>query len=174
MNRIERLRRAAILCCHFVRNYAYYQGGWIDVISLANNEFWITVQNDFLDISILEWMKLFGSYKDKHHWTKVIHDSEAFKINMLDYCHIGDDEFNKDRENIKKYRDKFVGHLDSEKVMNIPRLHNALNAVKYYYKCVYVELPFDSRFHLPSDLEEYYDNCLFDSKSVFQSIKACR
>lgn len=50
MERVTKLRRVALLCCHFVRNYAYYKASEGGEIS---NEFWKTIHSNFLDIAVL-------------------------------------------------------------------------------------------------------------------------
>ena len=120
MDREKRLRRVALLCCHFARNCAYYRAGWDGKNTKATNEFWVTVQSNFIDIAVLEWLKLFGDHNDMHHWKKVIEDRETFKNEMLNSCKITEEELVNSRDSIKEYRDKFIAHLDSEETMNIP------------------------------------------------------
>ncbi len=85
MDREKRLRRAGLLCCHFARNCAYYKASWHNNKSKAINEFWATVQNYFIDTSVLEWLKLFGNHSDKPHWGKIAKNPDAFKHNTLSH-----------------------------------------------------------------------------------------
>ncbi len=39
MTRQQRLRRVALLCCHFTRNLAYYRSGWSSGQLLPSSEF---------------------------------------------------------------------------------------------------------------------------------------
>jgi hypothetical protein len=70
MDSTKRLRRVGILCCHFAMNYGYYKAGWEQSDFTVKDQFWISLNNNFIDISVLEWCKLFGDYKGKHHWKK--------------------------------------------------------------------------------------------------------
>ncbi|MDI9819693.1 MULTISPECIES: hypothetical protein [unclassified Legionella] len=42
--------------------------------SKVKDQFLETIQSNFLDISIMEWMKLFGNHSDAHHWKKIAGD----------------------------------------------------------------------------------------------------
>jgi hypothetical protein len=167
MDREKRLRRVALLCCHFSRHCAYYRAGWDGKHTKATNEFWVTVQGNFIDIAVLEWLKLFGDHNDKHHWKKVVNDKESFKEQMLDSCAITEDDLVHSRESFKSYRDKFIAHLDSEEIMQIPVLDTPLALVKYYYTYVTDELGEARLRNLPSDIEHYYQTCFQASEAHF-------
>lgn len=159
MDREKRLRRVALLCCHFSRNCAYYRAGWDGKKTNATNEFWATVQGNFIDIAVLEWLKLFGDHNDKHHWKKVVGDKQSFKQQMLASCAIKEDDLVQSRESFKASRDKFIAHLDSEETMHIPVLDTPLVLAKYYYTYVASELGKERLRNLPTDIEDYYQEC---------------
>lgn len=167
MDRVKRLINVALLCCHFVRNCAYYKAGYNGKNTKANNDFWLTVWDNFIDISVLEWLKLFGDHNEKHHWKKVVEDQDSFKKEMLNTCGITEDELASCRKSFKEYRDKFVAHLDSEETMHIPELKIALAVVKYYYSYVAKELGTSRLRDLPRDIESYYCKCFGDSEEHF-------
>ncbi|KTD32342.1 hypothetical protein Lmor_2280 [Legionella moravica] len=168
MDKIKKYRRVALLCCHFSRNYAYYKAGWEKINdSKFNNKFWITVQNNFLDIAVMEWMKLFGSYSEHHHWKNILSDIEKFKIDMLKYCGLNEDEFDRLHNEIKKYRDEFVAHLDSKETMKIPIMTKAFKATKFYYRHIYEQLPKESSIGLPSNLQEHYNLSYSDAEKYY-------
>ncbi|STX48592.1 Uncharacterised protein [Legionella hackeliae] len=74
----------------------------------------------------MEWLKLFGNHNDKHHWKKIIHNSESFKNAMLNHCNVTPEEFEMYHKEMKSYRDQFIAHLDSELTMRIPNLTKIL------------------------------------------------
>lgn len=165
MERVLRLRRVALLCCYFVKNYAYYKAGWNGKTSKAKNDFWITVQSNFIDVATLEWMKLFGDYNnDKHHWRNIVDDGNLFKANMLKYCNLSDDEFCCYRQKIKDYRDSFVGHLDSALRMRIPCFADGLALTYYYYNYILGKLKKSEVKNLPENIEEYYQQYFEESE----------
>jgi hypothetical protein len=167
MDRVKRLRRVGLLCCHFARNCAYYKASWNGKETKATDEFWATVQGNFIDISVLEWLKLFGNHDDEHHWKKVSKDPVSFKDGILKDCAIAEDDFVNCRQTFKTYRDKFVAHLDSEEMMQIPELQLALKLVMYYYDYVVSELSSSELRNLPQRLEPYYQKCFSDSEGNF-------
>ena len=75
LTRRQRLRRVGILCCHTLRNLAYYRA-WFDAGKpRADENFWVSANGNFADITVLEWCKLFADERGKHHWAKVIKES---------------------------------------------------------------------------------------------------
>jgi len=154
MSYTHRLRRAGLLCVYFAKNYAYHRAGWDEKISNAKNNFWITTQNNFLDIAVLEWSKLFlKPNNNKYHWTKIVRDRDKFA-----------EEVNKFKANyIEIYRDQFVAHLDNKTIMKIPRLDSALELVCSLYRDVYSQLEDSQKYNLPENLKDYQDACLKDA-----------
>lgn len=141
VNRTERLRRVLIVCCYFIQNLAYYRAGWRPnrVFKRHGSQFWVTANGNFLDHCVLEWCKLFGDEKGEHYWGKIVSDPPAFERDLLSSLGITSDEFNAHIGKIRRYRDKFVAHLDSDKVMNVPDLEIAKNAVFFYQKYILKE-----------------------------------
>ena len=133
MLRNDRLRRVAILCCHFFRNMAYYRAGRIVNNSNFNSNFWNTVNGNFLDVCVLEWLKLFGEKNGNQSWENVITENDVFKKDLLITLNITEDEFSLYINQMRKYRDKFIAHLDSDKVADIPNLQIALESAIHFY-----------------------------------------
>jgi hypothetical protein len=138
VNRIERLRRVLTLCCYFIQNLAYYRAGWNErkVFPRYESQFWVTANGNFLDQCVLEWFKLFGDEKGKHYWGKIVSDPASFEENLLVALGINASGFDAHVDKIRRYRDKFVAHLDSDKVMNIPDLEVAKKAVLFYQRYI--------------------------------------
>ncbi len=133
MTRRKRLRRVLILCCHCLRNLAFYTAGWHRGSLVFRDDFWRTVNGNFLDICVLEWCKLFGDARGKHFWRKVISDGASFYSRLLHELGITEDELNAYIDEVREYRDKFVAHLDSEEIMRPPVLEVAKSCVSYLY-----------------------------------------
>lgn len=133
MTRKQRLRRVGILCCHFLRNLAFYKAGWRKNKPIFNDQFWVNANGNFLDICILEWCKLFGENRGQHYWKKVISDQPAFSAELLHAVALTEIQFSAYVEEMRTYRDKFVAHLDSEEIMKIPKLRVARKSVSFLY-----------------------------------------
>ena len=135
MTRKKRIRRVGILCCHCLRNIAFYLAGWRDgeFVFKEPRQFWITLNGNFIDICVLEWCKLFGLKRDEHYWEKVITDRASFLDGLMKGLGMTKDEFEVYVQEMRSYRDKFIAHLDSEERMNIPKLLIAQQSAAYLY-----------------------------------------
>lgn len=136
MTRRDRVRRLLILCNHFLRNLAFYRTGWrrggIDrkpTLRRKENQFWVTVNGNFFDICVLEWCKLYGDKKGKHHWSKVVTRQDEFERQLLERLRMTSGEFEAYIKVMRRYRDKFVAHLDDSPIMYLPWLRPAKSSV---------------------------------------------
>jgi hypothetical protein len=133
MNRSERLRRTTILCCHTLRNLAFYRAGWSHTRLRVLHPFWVNANGNFLDVAVLEWCKLFAERNGKHHWKRVIRDHPTFIEDLCDSLDLTAKGFHDYAAGVQRYRNKFVAHLDEERVMNIPTLRVARKSVAYLF-----------------------------------------
>lgn len=133
MEHRQRLRNVGILCCHFLRNLAYYRSGWRNGQIVFREQFWINANSNFLDIAVLEWCKLFADSNGKHHWRKVVADQDAYFNGLLHAVGMNDANFANYITEMRTYRDKFVAHLDEVPRMNIPKLEIAKMSIIYLY-----------------------------------------
>jgi len=141
MPRADRLRRVAILCTTFARNLAYYRAGrheehrhLLDPGKTSSANFWRAINGNFIDMCVLEWCKLFADKEDKHHWTKIVTRPDDFHAALLDHLGLDEAGFQEQIVIMRRYRDKFLAHLDSDYVMNIPALHIPKKATWFYYE----------------------------------------
>ncbi len=142
----DRVRRAGIVCVHFLRNLAYYRAGWsvrINVDGYAGSksqvlrrneaQFWRTVNSNCLDICVLEWCKLFAERDGKHGWEKVVSDPSTFIPRLLAHLGVTEAAFKDYADDFRRYRDKFIAHLPEVHTMNIPFLRVGGRSVAYLY-----------------------------------------
>jgi len=137
MNRTERLRRVALLMAGFLRNLAYlraFRDAYPRVPLDWTRDFWVTQGGNCTDIAILEWCKLFADKRDKHHWSQIVTAPEAFSHWLLAQLRMDQPEFTDYVTSVRRYRDKFVAHLDSDNTMDIPMLDIAERAVFFYHQ----------------------------------------
>ena len=177
VNRTERLRRVLIVCCYFIQNLAYYRAGWRPnkVFTRHDSQFWVTANGNFLDHCVLEWCKLFGDEKGEHYWGKTVSDPPAFEKGLLSSLGITAVEFKAHMDKIRRYRDKFVAHLDSDKVMNIPDFQIAKESVVFYQKYILSEEAQASDLLGPEpnlnpcyDLNSLYERRLAEARSEYK------
>jgi hypothetical protein len=177
LTRRERLRRVVILCASFARNVAYFRAGQSEPGSEvrgpthARSAFWVQVSNNFLDIAVLEWCKLLGDDKDKHFWRNVVADPTAFEASLLVNLEMTESDFADLTKKMRRYRDKFVAHLDSDAKMDIPRLTAALAANSFYHEhIVTVEAAAGDLFGLADTREKFaqgYEQCLKEAQQAY-------
>lgn len=166
MKHRDRIRRTAILCCHCARNSAYYRAGWTNGVIVVNNDFWHNLNSNFLDLSVLEWCKLFTDRRGQHHWKKVVAEPDYFIGALREKLSLTVDEFEAHSKRIKTYRDKFVAHLDSERIMELPMLNPLIDSVVYLYGNLWN----DFNHYLPDgpiDLRAYYKKRLEKGREVY-------
>ena len=125
MTRYERLRRVLILCHHCLTNIAYYRGGRSGRKAAydTGSNFWLTVSGNFLDAAVLAWCKLFAS-KERQSWRRIVPAAShnAFEAELLKAVGMTAAEWADYIDVMRTYRDKFLAHLDSDNIMNIPEL----------------------------------------------------
>ena len=174
LTRRDRLRRVTLLCCHFMRNLAYYSVSHPGEPRSPNRDFWVTVDGNFLDQSVLEWCKLLGDERAQHHWTKVVSNKGKFEDELLARLRLNATAFQAYRNEMREYRDKFVAHLDELHVMQVPRLETARASVEFYHAYIVDnEAPTGDLAGLPAaaaQLRQYYDQCTAEAARIYQHI----
>jgi hypothetical protein len=174
MSRHDQLRGVVILCRNFARNLAYYRVGEVPQYSSLRDarhtqvNFWRTTSNNFIDTCVLEWCKLFAEPKGKHCWSIVVSDAARFKSDLLNHLCIDDAVLEKEIKAMRQYRDKFLAHLDAERVMNVPALDVAKGTVWFYHEHVvnHERQPGDLA-GLPTELDSGYSHCEAEAKAVY-------
>ena len=133
MTRRKRLRRVGILCCHCLRNIAFYDAGWKDGELIRKEQFWVNANGNFIDIAVLEWCKLFADERGQHFWRKVVSAHDGFWKGMLGTLGLKQEGFEAYVKEMKTYRDRFIAHLDSDEKMQIPKMGLAKISAAYLY-----------------------------------------
>jgi len=174
ISRRDRLRRVVILCRNFAVNLAYYRvgqrpehSGLLDFQRHGN--FWRAANGNFIDICVLEWCKLFTDSNGKHHWRNIVSDPTQFKTQLLDHLGIDEAAFQREIAAARRYRDKFLAHLDSAEVMNIPILDIAKKAVWFYHAHVVEhEVTPGDLDGLPVELDTGYAQCERQAEATYE------
>jgi len=168
MNERDRVRGVGLLCCHCVRNIAYYTAGRRDGAFVSDEDFWRNANSNFLDIAVLEWCKLFADERGKHHWRKVVPDADAFLSSL--YRTIGTTEATVEAYALKMrtYRDKFLAHLDAERMMEIPELNLAVDTSVFLFNTVR-NAHEDKLADAPFDLRTFYKERLSHARDKYDA-----
>lgn len=160
----DRLRRAALLCRSTLTNIAYFRGRRAMQGRTITDVFQIVIANNFLDMAVLEWCKLFGDAEDtwrqnmqKHSWRLIVTDASAFEVGLLSQLSCSSVEFEALRDYVRTYRDKFIAHLDELRTGRPPMLVN-LKASAAYYLDYLLQHEHNSAAFIPAELSatEFY------------------
>lgn len=179
MTRRDRLRGIVILCCNFGRNLAYYRTGWEEPFSALldgahpHASFWRQANSDFLDVAVLEWCKLMADRRDQHGWRRIVTNPKAFEKELLDHLRMTPERFEEYVKTFRHYRDKFVAHLDADRVMDIPRLDAAKKAVWFYHERIVTREAKTGDLTglsatIPDHMELGYAQCQREAREVFK------
>lgn len=154
------MRRVALLCVHFARNLAFYRAGIKDGALIKSNPFWKTANFNFFDQAILEWCKLFADKKGKHYWENIATNTSQFEIGLFNLLEIDSDGLKNYSDELRKCRDKFIAHLDSELNDFRPHMNTAHKCIEYYYQYI-IEHEDEANYFpdFPVKLSELYDQC---------------
>lgn len=173
MTRTERLRRVLLLCCHFARNHAYLTAGRRGRQLRLRTRFWRSTTNNSYDLCVLEWCKLFADPRDHHYWGNVVADPAAFESELRGRIVIAAPVFQQYVVAMRRYRDKFVAHLDSDRVAQLPSLDIARAAVTVYYGHVLLReaKPVTAKT-FPRDLERYHSDCYYEALDVYEQLRS--
>jgi hypothetical protein len=120
----------------------------------------------------MEWCKLFADIRGKHHWSKLISDKDLFSRGLLNNLNISEESFSQYIAGLKKYRDKFIAHLDQENIANIPVIKLAEESTIYLYN--YIIDNEDKDYctpEAPKDPRAFFNQFLEEGKSVIQKNK---
>jgi hypothetical protein len=171
-----------ILSASFARNVAYFRAGQSQTGAAARapthacSGFWTQASANFLDISVLEWCKLLGDEKDKHFWRNVVTDPAAFEVSLLAHLATTASDFEDLAKKMRRYRDKFVAHLESEGKMDIPPLAAALAANSFYHgHIVRVEAAAGDLFGLADTSDKFakgYEQCFKEAQRAYDRATA--
>lgn len=137
---------------YVVRNAACYEA-----LSQYKDEFeqnwWILIYNNFFDIAILEWCKVFGTDSEPTHWKNLIADHDAFRQGLLSALGTDQASYAAYWETMMSYRNELLAHrFTNPSVKNYPTLDFALKSSFYYYSILIKMLK-----RYPDDLKDYYD-----------------
>ena len=163
MTKNERFRRVARLCCYCAVNVAYYRAWWAGKELVTNDDFFVNANSNALDIAVLDWCILFTERRGKHNWRKVVPETGEFLPELYAQLKIDENCFEGHCLKMKTYRDKFLAHLDEDRLMHIPDLTITLNSVVFLYGILQDE---DAALlnNLPTELGQYYQERLAHGK----------
>jgi len=181
MNTSKRLRRTALLSLHCLSNLAYFRAvrEGVDIGEVPASDVNNRIANNFLDVGVLEWCKLFTDRAGKHHWRKVVSANEDDRTAWRDalVVHLGLTllAFEDYIRAMKTYRDRFVAHLDDDEVMEIPDLDLAIRSAQcLYQRLVDHEAPLlgNPMPEAPESATDFYQDRLGKGQAAVAAMRA--
>ncbi len=130
------------------------------VLTITNPEphlnFWRLMHGALLDLSVLEWTKIFGSNAEPTHWKGMISDHAKFKSDLLTCVGCTEVEWSNYWDEMKGYRDEYVAHHSaSPSKTQYPTLDWAIKSCYFYYSHLIARARATGERRFPNDLEEY-------------------
>jgi hypothetical protein len=169
MDQGDRVRRAGILCSHFLRNAAYYRVGWKDGTLRLRSLFWVTANGNFLDQCVLGWCKLFGDQSGEHYWQKMVADPTNFWPELLQQCGVSESQFDDYTAEMRLLRDKIIARADWDKTEYFPKLDLGTKSVIRLCDSLATS-PETSKF-MPETCAsgaKFLGTCFYDAERVYQ------
>ena len=170
MTKENRLRRIAKLRLHCIRNLSYYRERKEEILDNPKNQFWRTVDGNFIDICVLEWCKLFADTRGKHFWRKVVTNETTFFSGLLENLGCTQNEFEDYISDTKTYRDKFLAHLDNENTMHIPTLNWIETSTLYLYEYLLANEEQNGCFRDVPNIKNYHQQSSDEAKEIYNSL----
>jgi hypothetical protein len=132
--------------------------------------FWRQVNGNFIDTSVMEWCKLIADEREKHHWRRIVTHPDKFEQDLLADLDLDATGLRQEIDVMRRYRDKFLAHLDSDHTANIPVLDTAKRAVWFYHRHVASqEAGAGDLRGLQLDLDRGYLECEAEANAVYSS-----
>lgn len=152
-------------------NIAFYRAWHEAGRPQANVQFWIAANGNFADLAVLEWCKLFADVRGRHHWLKVVKDTNVFEAGLLQALGMTAIEFAGYVGEMRFLRDKFIAHLDDELVMTLPQLTAAKASAVYLYTYLLENGDEEGAFdHAPHNPVDFFDRYFAEAAAVYEHI----
>lgn len=163
-DRILKLTNQVFRLVYIARNIAYHRSLSEYKDDIVQN-YWVYIFNNFLDISVLEWCKVFGSRAEETHWSNHINNVDKFRKDMLIHLGLSQAEWKEYWNQLKTYRDCGVAHyIYNPDITDYPKFDNALEVSYFYYDILIQELRSLNVYDYPDDLKIYFNSCLDQAK----------
>ena len=161
---IEQLKDHSSRLAVVIMNVASYRS-LQDIPREFSQNYWILIYNNFFDLAVLGWCKIFGTHSEPTHWKNIVDDHETFRKGLLAHLGISEGAWEDYWQEVKNYRDSEVSHaLRNPAVTRYPNLDNALEACYYYYNWLINKLRGLGNRQYPDDLKDYYNRYLAQAK----------
>lgn len=118
--------------------------------------FWIMTVNLLADCAAIEWSKVFGSWDEDTHWTRIVPKAEHDMVRaaLLRELGLSRDEWKAYREEVVQYRNEMVAHHDLDAtVAKYPQYDKAVVAANFMFNELRSRADQDWLGGIPTSLE---------------------
>ena len=144
---------------YVIRNAANYRS-LVKYKDDFNQNYWIQIYNNFFDVAILEWSKVFGTDSEPTHWKTVVNDHLSFRNGLLNCIGLDESGWSNFWQGVNIYRNNIIAHFKKIPNLSYPSLDVIINSTFYYYKWLQNDLDKRGIIQEPKHIEGYYDRCL--------------
>jgi hypothetical protein len=163
-----RVRKCYRLCQAVLKNAAYYKGGAsLSAGVRPKSQFAIGASNNFLDMTYLDWSKLFWDKQGVHRWDKILPSSASFKQRLLAALRMDDKQFDAFAKSVAHYRDKELAHADVYDEIDIPELAVIIESTLMLYESLRSECGYEPSPPAPYDLRATFEMEVDHGRSNF-------
>jgi len=127
--------------------------------------YWIIICNNFFDVAILEWSKIFGTDSEPTHWKTIVKEHKAFRDGLLNCIGLDEKGWVAFWQDVNSYRNNIIAHFKKVKGLSYPSLDVIIKSSFYYYEWLQKELEEHGIIQEPKDLENYYSRCLSQAEN---------
>ncbi|MCP5358872.1 MAG: hypothetical protein H7A06_12070 [Pseudomonadales bacterium] len=159
MDNSAKVRRTLKLCLGCLRGAAYYRAGQKQKDKWIDDDFCRHNNTNSIDMSVIDWCKVFGDPKAKHYWKKSVKNPDELYSSILTAANVTESEFEQYIGEMREYRDKFLAHLDEANLMHIPHLDIAISTSISIYNHL-AQGGSDLENIVPNDAQKFYDSRL--------------
>ena len=143
-----------------VRNFIWqlmHHRALMKVIGENDRGFWRLASSNSYDLTIIEWCKIFGSYSENTHWTKIFHDENDFRDCIYRSVQMTKDQWDAYHHDLTDYRNKWIGHFNSEfKPDSHPDIEPAFKSILTCYNYLLKKMTeYNIEHNLPDSLIQY-------------------
>jgi hypothetical protein len=130
----------------------------VEIAVEPKQTFWNMTINLLFDAAAVEWAKVFGSWTEDTHWTKVLppEQHDATRAALLAHLGLTAEQWAAQQEAIKTYRDQHVSHHDvNSTIAKLPHYDVAFNAACFMFDRIRAVADQNWLGGIPEDLERW-------------------
>jgi len=130
--------------------------------------FWIMTVNLLADAAAIEWCKVFGSWDEDTHWTKVVPEKQRDQVRaaLLRELGLSESEWEAYHDGILRYRNELVAHHDlNATVAKYPHYDKAILAANFMFDLLRAIADPDQLGGIPTSLDRW-SSTVADNMSV--------